>query len=376
LPRVLYLNPALWEPGWPYPSIPKHKGYGIAYFVERGYEAVLPQPQQHRLLDSVTKRHRGRGTLPRLGDLAQQRAALAARKRVDLVYCPMGQRHVLLLRYLRALGLFDVPIVCLVHHPIDPSALRSWRAPFVRLALRGSDALPSFSRTVSESINARQGSSIPSATLDLGPDADFYPRVNELGHGVVAAGKVHRDWLTLATAAARTDSPATIICPHEAADPRLAAFGDAVHVLSPKPGSLFSLDWVLGQCAHARALAIPLHPVRQMCGHWALLDALGMGKPVIATRHPLMALDIEAQGVGIWVAPGDVDGWAGAIRFLSDHPEEAALMGQRARRLVDGGFDARTFAHQLMDVFDSVLGIDTRAGTLSRKGGDEHDCTD
>jgi hypothetical protein len=363
LPRVLYLNPGLWDPGWPYPSIPKHKGYGIAYFHERGYETMRPQTQQYRRRSSTAKRHRARGTLPRLGNLAQQRAALSLRKSIDLVYCPMGQRHVLLLRYLRALGLFDVPIVCLTHHPIEPAALRSWRAPFVRWALHGSDALPSFSRVVSVSIDALAGPSVASATLDLGPDADFYPHVDDPGHGVVAAGKMYRDWLTLATAAARAGSPATIICPRETADPRLAAFGDAVRVLSPEPGSAFSLEWVLEQYAHARALAIPLHPVRQMCGHWALLDALGMGKPVIATRHPLMALDIEGEGVGIWVAPGDVDGWERAIRFLEDHPDEAVSMGRRARRLVDEGFNARTFAHQLMDVFDSVLGIDTREGT-------------
>ena len=188
-------------------------------------------------------------------------------------------------------------------------------------------------------------------------------RVDDPGHGVVAAGKMHRDWLTLAAAAVQADAPVTIICPRTTADPRLAAFGGLVRVLSPKLGLRIPMEWVLAQYARARVLAIPLHPVRQMCGHWALIDALGMGKPVIATHHPLLDIDIEGEGIGVWVAPGDVDGWARAIRFFKDHPDEAARMGRRARRLVDEGFDARTFAHQLMDVFDSVLGIDTREGT-------------
>jgi len=51
-------------------------------------------------------------------------------------------------------------------------------------------------------------------------------------------------------------------------------------------------------------------------------------------------------------------------------------MGRRARALVDGGLNCESFANRIMDIFDSVLGIDTRAGTPSRKGGDEHDCTD
>jgi hypothetical protein len=37
------------------------------------------------------------------------------------------------------------------------------------------------------------------------------------------------------------------------------------------------------------------------------MDAIGMGKPVIMTRHPLIDIDIEAKG-GIWVNPGDVEG--------------------------------------------------------------------
>ena len=92
------------------------------------------------------------------------------------------------------------------------------------------------------------------------------------------------------------------------------------------------------------------------------------------TRSPLVDIDIERLGAGIWVDPDDRDGWANALRRLHDDPDEAAAMGRRGRALVDGGLDSRTFAHQLMDLFDSMLGIDTRrrpadADTTRRRDG-------
>ena len=43
------------------------------------------------------------------------------------------------------------------------------------------------------------------------------------------------------------------------------------------------------------------------------MDALGMGKPVIITRNLLIDSHVEKEGIGIWVKPGDIDGWKQAI---------------------------------------------------------------
>jgi glycosyltransferase involved in cell wall biosynthesis len=111
--------------------------------------------------------------------------------------------------------------------------------------------------------------------------------------------------------------------------------------------------------AQARAIAIPLHvrwpwPIN---GLQSLLDALGMGKPVILTRNPWIDIDVERLGIGIWVAPGDVAGWRRAITRLDEEPELAAEMGRRARALVDSGErTSARFAKQVMGIFDRVLG--------------------
>jgi hypothetical protein len=73
------------------------------------------------------------------------------------------------------------------------------------------------------------------------------------------------------------------------------------------------------------------------------------------TKHPLIDLDIEAEGIGKWVEPGDVDGWTDAIQFFEDHPNEVLIMGHKARSLVNQGMNSVSFANQVMDIFDNVL---------------------
>ncbi len=157
---------------------------------------------------------------------------------------------------------------------------------------------------------------------------------------------------------------AHIVCTRHNVMPEFATFGDSVRITAP--GRALSLREVVDLYRGARAVAISLADVDALAGYWTLCDALAVGRPVIMTRHPLVDLDLEAERIGRWVAAGDVDGWADALSWFDGLPLEAADMGRRARRLVDAGFDARTFAHRLMDVFDSLLGLDTRSSDRSR----------
>jgi glycosyltransferase involved in cell wall biosynthesis len=111
---------------------------------------------------------------------------------------------------------------------------------------------------------------------------------------------------------------------------------------------------LLEHLAQARAIAIPLERQQHLCGITSLMDALGIGKPVIMTRNPQIDLDIEQLGIGIWVEPGDVEGWTRALTWFDAHPAEAMEMGARARALVDRGLNSRAFANDVMDLFDRV----------------------
>jgi glycosyltransferase involved in cell wall biosynthesis len=323
--------------------------YGLNHFERQGHTVTIAPYHHSRALQRVTAATR-RFPIP-LGDLDQQASVLRMARDADLIYCP-SQNVAQLLAYLRALGLLDRPIVWVVHHPLDTGRLRRARAPVIRGLLRGIDAYPALSGPIADELIRAGGSPVRTEALLWGPDAAWYPAPEGLGRGVVAAGRTNRDFETFARAVKDTASPAWIVCPERHA-PHLSV-GSGTEVITkglayPELAALY---------ARARAIAIPLHvrwpwPIN---GLQSLLDALGMGKPVIATRNPWMDIDVEALGIGIWVEPGDLAGWRRAITRLDEQPELAAEMGRRARALVESGErTSARFAGQLMRVFDRVL---------------------
>lgn len=311
---------------------PDHFLYGLNYFERRGHSVQIVPFRHSRLLVGASAAIR-RSPIP-VGDLDQQLSVLRAVRDADLIYCP-SQNAAQLLGYLRAAGAVRRPIVWVVHHPLDRGRLRRARRPAMRALLRGLDAYPALSGPVADDLARIAGSDQRTGVVTWGPDPNWYPRSDGAGSGVIAAGRTNRDFETFARGASQTDVPARIVSsgmPH---------------------CELVELY------AGARALAIPLRVAWPwpMNGLQSLMDALGMGKPVIVTRNPWLDIDVEKLGIGIWVNPGDGDGWRDAIRYLEERPDEALEMGRRGRALVDSGErSSATFADQVMAVFDRVLG--------------------
>ena len=217
--------------------------------------------------------------------------------------------------------------------------------------LRGVDAYPALTGYVADELASVGGSAKRTGGLKWGPDPDWYPRGSPLGRGVVAAGWSSRDFDTFARAAAQTDVPAWIVC-RKVHEPRvrLGAHTRLLHGLEYRE--------LAALYAQARAIAIPLNVQWpwNLHGLTSLTDAMGMGMPVIVTRNPWIDVDVEALGIGVWVAPGDVAGWRSAIRYLDQNPDVAAEMGRRARALVDSGeYSSHAFAERVMDIFDRIL---------------------
>jgi glycosyltransferase involved in cell wall biosynthesis len=73
------------------------------------------------------------------------------------------------------------------------------------------------------------------------------------------------------------------------------------------------------------------------------------------TRHPLIDLDLEGEGIGRWVEPGDVAGWAEALRWFESHPSEAEAMGRRARAVAEAHWNYTRFCDALSALLHSVI---------------------
>ncbi|BAZ25059.1 putative group 1 glycosyl transferase [Kalymmatonema gypsitolerans NIES-4073] len=86
----------------------------------------------------------------------------------------------------------------------------------------------------------------------------------------------------------------------------------------------------------------------------SVMEALCLETPVIGTDIRGIR-DLLAQGCGLLVKVGDVEGLAGAIARILDHPEEARTMGKRGReRMAD--YDLKHIIQLHENLYAEVLG--------------------
>jgi hypothetical protein len=353
MPRILVINDYSLQFSWDgvrKGEAPSHFLYGVDHLAAAGFDLDIVSESQSKWLAALDRRMgRGREVT---GSFDRQTAAIPFLKNADLIYAPcQSQTH--FLSYLKATGLIRIPIVCLAHHPIVRGRFGRATRPFLRLILRGLSAMPSLSTEVATEINALAPNGNLSKPLRWGPDADFYPPGQYPGHGILAAGRTGRDFVTFGRAATAARVPATILCFRSSIQPEFELFGTNVTLITPDTFLAYSES--VRHFASARALAIPMVAQDGLCGLTSLMDALGAGKPVIMTRNRLIDLDIEALGIGRWVAPGDVEGWIDAMRFFDDNPDEAAVMGRRARALVDDGLDYASFSKEIRQIVEDEI---------------------
>lgn len=362
MPRLLVLNnyplDTLWE-AVKRCEAPDQLLFGINHFAAAGWTPTLLPVGEQGLWQGVNRMlERSRFPVP-FGDLQQQRAACRHLNECDVIYAA-SQSQTNTLSYLRALGLVRRPVVLVAHHPVNRGRLTALREPFLRWQLRGTDRVASLSAGVAHRINTlARGKAI---AVPLGADVTFYKPSVEPGRGVLAVGRTGRDFITFGRAATAVNAPAKIICLSRDVTPEFARFGANVEIDRQPDTGWMKYPELVRHYAAARVLAIPHFGQESIVGLSSFTDALGMGKPVIMTRHPLLDVDIEQEGIGRWVDPGDVAAWREAIAWFDAHPDEAWAMGQRARLLAENRLNSAHFAKRMLAIFDGALTAD-RPGT-------------
>ena len=341
---------------------PDHVLFGENRLAEMGYQPeFLPYPAIGVWARFQAMLGKLRAPLE-LGDLQQQMLALRQVKRADLIYAPCGtQTH--LLHYLRAAGLLTVPVVTLMHHPFPKGRLDFFRRWQRRLFIQGADRLPSLSHALAEELQQSGCESSKLGALPWGADINFYGPWQPPGTGVIATGRTGRDFKTFALAAANSKCPATIIGLEghlndlgggTLNNPRLIEAPNEQPVPGQKKGWFKYPELCAHMAAHA-AIAIPMFAQKSLAGVTSLMDAIGLGRAVLMTRNPHVDLDIEAEGIGFWLDPGDVEGWKDRLDWIAAHPEETAAMGARARVLGETRLNSTAFAARLVRLLDDVV---------------------
>jgi glycosyltransferase involved in cell wall biosynthesis len=341
---------------------PDHVLFGVNRLAALGFEPVfLPYPAVGRW--ATFQSLLGRLRIPlELGDLQQQVLALRLSGEADLVYAPCGsQTH--LLQYLRAAGLFKLPIVTLMHHPFPNGKLDFLRGWQRQLFIRGADRLPSLSQALAEDLRAAGAAESKLVPLPWGADVGFYGPWQPPGIGVIATGRTGRDFKTFAQAVSQARCPATLIgLQGHLNDPvyRTTSRLTLIEARNEQPVPGEDRGWIKypALCDHMRAhaaIAIPLFAQLTLAGVTSLMDALGLGRAVLMTRNRHIDLDIEAEGIGFWIDAGDVTGWMDRLNWIADNPGEVKAMGLRARQLAETSLSSAAFADRVVNVLHQAL---------------------
>ena len=88
-----------------------------------------------------------------------------------------------------------------------------------------------------------------------------------------------------------------------------------------------------------------------------LIEAMSLGKPLVATDEGGVPEIVEHGRTGFMVPAGDPEAMAGALRQLLASPELRAEMGERGRRRVHEHFSIERFARDMEHLYDTVLDV-------------------
>ncbi|MEI8166001.1 MAG: glycosyltransferase family 4 protein, partial [Chloroflexales bacterium] len=90
--------------------------------------------------------------------------------------------------------------------------------------------------------------------------------------------------------------------------------------------------------AESQVVVVPLLNVNFSAGYTVILEAMAMGKAVIATKIAQRDDFIVDGWNGLYVRPGDVADLRTKLQFLIDNPEQAKWLGANARKTIEARF--------------------------------------
>jgi glycosyltransferase involved in cell wall biosynthesis len=340
---------------WKEGVFPSHFLYGAIQLKDYGIDVVW---------------HHQKHTYKRLRDMIVATwKVLSCRKPYDILYAThtLGIEPVILLRALR---LYRHPIVVWHHQPIV-KAKNPLREALERLFYQGIDHMIFFSRKLmQDSLLSDKADPKRMSMVHWGADLDYYdgllqslrqalsqdgdekraPSLVEakVEAAFISTGKELRDFETLIKAFHETGLPLVLY-----AEKKRKAYFETLH-----PAKNIELHYgdrpipheIAQEVAKSRCVCICCQKSNYTVGLTTVVEALALGLPILCTRNPQMPMDIEAEGCGFWLEPGDVEGWKEKLRYIAHHTEEAKTMGRRGRALAEQLYNVRQCGKEVANI--------------------------
>lgn len=350
------------------PSRPRHHTWGVAELQAAGHAVDIVHYGRWRGLGALVRR------AVVFGDPEQEADVLRRRDRCDLVYTG-SQNPMLGLAAARRLGLFSKPMIAVLHRSYGRGALARL---FVRRVIAGYDRILCLSEPIRRDIVAvapelRDRLRVAPWGIDLERfdrlDVDWSMAPQPV---FVTAGKTYRNLGPLLEAFRGSRHALEIYYDERQPETAKLAASERLETVAYLRSD-FSWPSVARFNARARAVLVPLDARRagrypNGFGLTSMIDAMAAARPLIVTRTPGPVVDVEAEGVGIFVDGDDPEAWRDAVERLGADAGLASDMGRRARRLCERRYNfARFAAHLCREV--AALGDEARASGDGREDG-------
>jgi len=200
------------------------------------------------------------------------------------------------------------------------------------------------------------------APLGWGADLSIYPRLPYRPEAFFSCGIALRDFKTLSLAAARTSRSFEVLCPGSIegvtwpANAKVIDSGRGWNFEAKKVSYQQLLDNFYARSAASLIILKKDEVEYTAVGFTEIIEVLAMARPVILTRTGALPteINVEAEGCGILVPPGDPGALAEAIETLGHDKERAEEMGRKGRQLAERYYNIERYARDLHHFFESL----------------------
>lgn len=293
-------------------------------------------------------------------NLQQQINLLKRSKEFDVIFAPFVS-DVFILAILKIAGLYKKPIVGLAFETFNPyktQFLKKLRQKMVRyILLNGIDSLYfQFENLYKKSNQYGELKKNHHFLQTWGADFEFFESFIQRQQKppaldyIYSTGGTGRDYKTLIDAFKMINFKLKITTKNPLETHKQTGITSNIEIdNSIKPG-LHSVGLIRKDYYNCLAVAIPtLNQVDYWpVGSTVIMEALAMGKPIIATSNKMYPFNLEKEKVGFEVAYGDVEGWKQCVNYLINNPDETREMGERAKHLCQKRYNYKDFSDEVI----------------------------
>ena len=267
-------------------------------------------------------------------------------KACDAIFS-ISYRGLELLMILRRLHLFSKPIFVWQHAAFQPAS-KSLSDRIKAWMLGGIEELFFFNEEIANEA-IKTGKVKYYCVIPYGADIDFYAseaKCKQTHKRLVflSSGVENRDYQTLVDAFSDLPVELDIYTFSSNANHNYSqvlegvkASNISIHIVD-KPINPVELRAISAKADCIVISTLPL-PHKYPCGLTSIVEAMALGKPIIATSNPWYGIDIEKEGIGYVV--NNVADWKKVIRNIIENPSMLYKMGERALFLAQDKYNIK-----------------------------------